>query len=367
MIDHSHRARHRLQDRKNSKTLIACLLFTGSICALSASADTETGEQKSPGDSWTFTFLFENDLFGDTDAQYTNGIKLGWLSPDLRQYDDSEKLPRWVVRVIKKLPFINEPNTQHNVGFAIGQLIFTPEDTQARAVVLDDRPYAGWLYGSIAFVSKSEIRLDTLEVQAGLIGPASLAEQAQSFVHDVRGFPSPNGWKNQLENEPGLAFIYERKWRALRSMNASGFGYDLITHLGGAVGNVFTYLNAGAEARIGWNLPADFGTSLIRPGGESNAPTAINDPRLNNQQPYGVHAFAAVTGLLPIRDIFLDGNTFRDSHSVDKELLVGDLVIGIAVLVKSIKLSYAQVIRTQEFKEQHGTHKFGSVSFSLTF
>jgi lipid A 3-O-deacylase len=33
------------------------------------------------------------------------------------------------------------------------------------------------------------------------------------------------------------------------------------------VGNVATYLSAGAQLRAGWNLPPDFGYSVIRPGG----------------------------------------------------------------------------------------------------
>ena len=37
----------------------------------------------------------------------------------------------------------------------------------------------------------------------------------------------------------------------LKSLNPTGFGYDVITHAGASLGNVFTYANAGAEARIG--------------------------------------------------------------------------------------------------------------------
>ena len=346
---------------------MACVLLGLGPFTSTARAGEPVGGPRLPSNSWTFTFLFENDLFGDTDQQYTNGINLGWLSPDLNQYRDNPQVPRWAVRVAEKLPFINTPNAQHNVGFSIGQQIFTPEDTQTRTLVRGDRPYAGWLYGGLAFISKSETRLDTLEVQAGVIGPFSLAEEAQNLVHELRDLPSPNGWEHQLKNEPGLALIYNRKLRYLRSRNATGFGYDFIANGGGAVGNVYTFVNAGAEARVGWNLPADFGTSLIRPGGESNAPTAINDPRLGNSQPFGIHAFVAITGQFVMRDIFLDGNTFRDSHHVDKELLVGDLVIGAAVLVKHVKLSYAKVFRSKEFESQNDYHTFGSVSLSLTF
>lgn len=132
----------------------------------------------------TFTLYFENDLFGDTDQNYTNGIQLSWISPDLTQYRD--KIPRWMVPLVMRLPFIHEPGLQRNVGFSIGQQIFTPQDIQRRDLIDDDRPYAGWLYLGAAFHNKNYRRLDTLELQIGVIGPASLAEEAQNLVHEVR-------------------------------------------------------------------------------------------------------------------------------------------------------------------------------------
>ena len=137
------------------------------------------------------------------------------------------------------------PASQHNAGFTLGQQTFTPNDTEARALVKNDRPYAGWLYGGVSFISKNESVLDTLEVQFGVVGPWSLAEESQRLVHDIRNLKSPQGWDNQLNNEPGLELIYEHKRRELRSSNATVVGYDMLTHAGGALGNVFTYLNAG--------------------------------------------------------------------------------------------------------------------------
>ena len=105
----------------------------------------------------------------------------------------------------------------------------------------------------------------------------------------------------------------------------------------------------------------------MRPGGNSSAPTTYNDPRLTNQAKFGAHLFAGITGIFKARDIFLDGNTFTDSHDVNKEYLVGDLVFGASIIVDKIKLSYAQVFRTREFEKQDIKHNFGSVSISFTF
>ena len=35
-------------------------------------------------------------------------------------------------------------------------------------------------------------------------------------------------------------------------------------------GNVYTYANTGMQIRLGRNLPRDFGTFIIRPGGDYN-------------------------------------------------------------------------------------------------
>lgn len=322
---------------------------------------------KNRSNTSTFTFIFENDLFGDTDQQYTNGIQIGWLSPDLTHYADADRVPDWLLRIALRLPFINAPNRQHNVGITFGQQIFTPADTTVSTLIRDDRPYAGWLYTGVSFISKTEHQLDTLEIQAGVIGPWSLAEEAQNLVHRIRDLPTANGWTNQLKNEPGLEFIYEKKTRLFRSANSRGWGYDLISHSGGAAGNVATYVNAGAEVRIGWNLPADYGTSLIKPGGDTNAPSSVNDPRLRNSDRYGAHLFAGVSGRLVLRDIFLDGNTIRESHDVEKEWWVGDLVVGASVTLYQLKFSYTQAFRTREFEHQPSNHNFGSVTMSWTF
>lgn len=328
-------------------------------------AQSHSEELKRAEQAWTFSIYFENDLFTHTDQHYTNGVKLTWISSDLTSYKEIDKMPQWCFPLIRCLPFINEPGLQRNIAFSIGQNIFTPEDTSRYDLIEDDRPYAGWLYGSIAFHSKNEFRLDSMEIQLGIIGPQSYAEQAQIFVHKIRGLDRPNGWENQLKNEVGLNFIFERKWRVIEAN--PGPGFDFIPHFGASMGTVSTYANTGFESRIGWYIPRDFGTSIIRPAGDTNAPVDEQDPRFFGFRGFSLYLFVSVDGRAVLRDIFLDGNTFTDSHSVDKKHFVADLSAGISIIYHRFKLSYAQVYRTEEFEGQNGGHTFGSLTFSLTF
>lgn len=144
------------------------------------------------------------------------------------------------------------------------------------------------------------------------------------------------------------------------SLTVSGFGFDATPHAGGALDNVFTYANAGLMLRFGRRLPLDYGPPRIQP----NLPgSGFFVP----QDGFGWYLFAGMEGRAVARNIFLDGNTFRDSRSVDKELLVGDLQCGIALTWRNVRLSYTHVLRTREFETQDEADEFGAFSLSVRF
>ncbi len=346
------------------------VIIFASLWILSSSAFAD----KPPQDSWTVTFQFENDLFSNTDRFYTNGIKFSWISPEFEWFhshpylNESPTLKKLSDEIASRLPY-HDRERQRHIAFSIGQKIYTPQDTSRSELITDDRPYGGWLYTSAAFHTKTRTRLDTFEIQAGFTGNLSLGEQAQDLVHSIRNIDKANGWDNQIKTEPGLNLIYDRKYR-FYSRNDLGkqFGFDSIVHAGVAAGNIFSHVSSGLEVRFGWNLPTDFGTALIRPAGDTNAPAGRDDPRYKSGiDGFSLHVFAATSGRYVLRDIFLDGNTFSDSHEIDKKNLVGDFVIGASMTYEGIKLSYSQVLRTKEFKGQENTQNFGSINLSYTY
>ncbi|MBN2284711.1 MAG: lipid A deacylase LpxR family protein, partial [Deltaproteobacteria bacterium] len=260
-----------------------------------------------------------------------------------------------------------EPGYQRSVSISLGQNIYTPEDISRTDLVKDDRPYAGIAYLAVGLHSRNEQVMNTFEIDAGIVGRHSYAEDFQMLIHQWIEEKEPRGWKHQLHDEPVVNLFFERKWKLFKK-SRGGFGCDLIPHLGFGAGNMFVGADAGSEVRFGWNLPNDFGTFLIRPGSDSNAPIDSSDPRfLDFFHRFGIHLFFAVDGRAVLRNILLDGNTFRDSHSVDKEYFVADLVGGAGMILDRFKITYAYVYQTKEFKTQEDPQTYGSISVSATF
>ncbi|MEH6579407.1 MAG: lipid A deacylase LpxR family protein [Amphritea sp.] len=353
-------------------------LMTAALTISQAVYAVDDQSNDNPG---TLSFYLENDLFAETDQQYTNGVRVSWVSPDISDYLNDEQLPGWVRRYNR---FVTAPlglfeegqppaesEISRNLVITVGQQMYTPEDIDRVTVDPDDRPYAGWLYLGAGYHLKARQKMDSAIINIGMIGPASQAQEAQDFIHDLRGLETFKGWDNQLSNELGLQLVYERKYRQPVQNIAGGLQYDIIYHGGASLGNVATYLNGGAEFRIGWHLPDDFGTSALRPGGDNSAP-GKKDRRTSGSgysldENLGLHGFISLDGRWVLRDIFLDGNTFTDSHSVDKKPLVGDIAIGASMLVQGWKLSYARVFRTKEFDTQSSSHSYGSLSASYSY
>ncbi|MBC8125725.1 MAG: lipid A deacylase LpxR family protein [Gloeobacteraceae cyanobacterium ES-bin-144] len=336
-----------------------CLLTTLFIPSITLGA----GKDDAGG---TLGLYLENDMFAGTDRQYTSGFKLSWSSRDLEQYSDSRYASPFLP-LFDILPYINEKNYQKNLVFALGQNIYTPTDTDAYELLKNDRPYSGWLYLGMGVVWKDEVVRNSLVLDIGVVGPWSYAQEAQRKIHDLRGLDHPKGWDNQLGNEIGFIITYERTWRWPKHERRSGLDWELLPHAGISLGTVSTFINLGGEFRAGLNLPDDFGTASIGPSATTSTPV---DGMLGSDRSWfdiGAYLFARVDGRAVGRNIFLDGNTFSNSHSVDTNPFVADLSVGAAVNYKNTKLAYALVYRTKEFEGQDEAQVFGTVSLNWTF
>lgn len=305
---------------------------------------------RAAGPSGTFTTVFENDLFYRTDRDYTNGIEFNWSPVGAA----SEQLPEFLANMTPGLL----PRDTTRVNYSLGQLMFTPEDTAAYDPPRTQRSYAGYLYGALALTSVGPGTEEQLRIQLGAVGPASLAADSQDLVHRIRGFALPQGWHTQLRDEPGLVVSYQVTKEAVSLALPGDFAFDIKANAGGAVGNVFDYASAGAVTRIGINMPSDSGPPQIEPGRPASY---YYDPKPD----LGAYIFAGIQGRAVARNLFLDGNSFQDSRSVEKENFVGEVSFGGALDFERFRLSFVHVIRSREYKTQPGFDQFGTLSLAV--
>jgi lipid A 3-O-deacylase len=317
----------------------------------------------------------ENDIgLGGTDRHYTHGTRFSCISADQPEGSAVRRLGERIGFELLGIPML-DAGGDVRYSLALGQTMYTPEDTRRYGLIRDDRPYAGWLFGSVGLVlgprwnteggSAAFERMETIELTVGMVGPASGAAETQKFVHSTIGGINPEGWHNQLENEPGVALAYEHAWRTeswpLPVLDA--VHVDLMPTVGATVGNVHTFASTALTFRIGTRLANDFGPPRIRP---SVAGSEYYDP--SPDETLGAYLFVSVGGRAVARNVFLDGNTFADSHSVDRNVFVGDLQVGAVVsLWGRARLSLTHIVRTEEFAEQDSTDQFSAISLSFRF
>ena len=301
-------------------------------------------------DSGTFAIVFENDSFTASDRNYTNGLRFSYLS----SANGGLAAGRWVAERLMGA----EAEDRVYSGIALGQSMFTPQDIDVPDLLPDQHPYAGWLYLSFSLLVDSGESLNTLSLDIGLVGPDTGVEWTQRKVHDTFGAQDPKGWDNQLGNEIGVALAYDHKWRALAEWEAIGLGIDLTPNAGFTLGNVRTDLNAGLTLRIGNNLQNDYGPPRIRP---SVAGGGFFEP----VDRFSWYVFAGISGRAVAYDIFLDGNTMRDSTEVDRRPFVGDAQAGLVVQFGRWQLGFTAVTRTEEFETQKDSQIFGAISLSV--
>jgi len=286
----------------------------------------------------------DNDAVIGTDRHYTQGARISYFSSD-------EALPRWLQNFSRQLPAIGLEVQACKFGLAIGQEIYTPQDLSSVSVVPNDRPYAGWLFGSLLLQRRGPATSvwqakEIARVDLGVIGPESLAQAAQEATHRVK----PRGWQNQLKTEVGFNFGYERRYLCRLIDKDQRWGTDLIPSFRASGGTVSTFLAAGTTLRFGYRTPDEF-----------------EAPRQPTPVHFGAYVFSVAEGRYVIRNIFLDGSTFTSSPHIEKKPLVADLSLGLTVVLKSVELTVTHVFRTPEFIGQQAYDSYDSATVTLKF
>jgi hypothetical protein len=288
------------------------------------------------------SFTLDNDALVGDDRHYTAGGSIQYMSEDDALYDWTRSLSRF-------FPAVGFEIQAEKWGVEIGQQIFTPENLDTSGLIDDDRPYASWLYTRAALQRRgpgfgSSLAMEVIGLDLGVVGPEALGHQAQSALHS----DSPDGWDNQLETELTVDLTYLR--RHLFERRLSDWRLHLIPFVDASLGTVDTHIGGGGLLRFGYNVPNEFEVA--------HAPT---------QPGWGAYIFSAAEGRWVIRNLFLDGNTFRASHEVDKEPLVGSVRFGVGLVFKRVEVLVSHTFLSHEFKQQATNDQFSSATLLFKF
>lgn len=351
--------RRQADARYNRVTKSGLKRWAAGIAVLAAMTPAAALAEDRPADEkGVFSLAVENDsLSSGNDRNYTSGIKLAYVSP-------SEGVPDW----LEGAGGFTRPLSGANPdfwGIAIGQSIFTPQDINTVPAPSDQHPYAGWLYMQLMVGveeptngARASRYLDTYELEFGVVGPSAMGEEAQSGIHQVLGAPEPLGWDSQLHDEFAFAASYDRRWRAIRAFAdvAGGLEADLTPSAGLTLGTLRDEARLGLAARIGQRIDSDYGPPRVRP--------SLAGVEHFAGGPLSWSIFVGVQGRAVGHNLFLDGNTFEDSASVERRPFVGDVQAGFTISAGDWRLAYTYVARTEEFENQDELQDFGALALS---
>jgi lipid A 3-O-deacylase len=343
---------------KTLKTAFAAAIMSLPLCA--HASDEITLQDRIPPELLTednsfFTLTVENDMFGGgTDQNYTSGVRLTY-------FNDFNTTPEFVETIAQNIPFFDANNTT-SAYYSFGQNLYTPEDIKTPAPDTNDRPYAAFLYGSIGYTTLSEDHIDDIEITLGVVGPSAIGKNTQKFVHKIVDSPDPKGWEHQLKDELGVILAFQRSWPTAYEAVFSPFYFRVAPHAGVSLGNVYTYAATGVTFQLvpeehRWQAPP----ARVRPAIPGSGYFAIPNDE------FSWSLFAGFEGRAVARNIFLDGNTFEDSRSVDKKFAVLDANTGFTATYGRSQVAFTLNWRSEEFRTQKDHSLFGSMSLGYRF
>lgn len=312
--------------KKSSKLLVLLVLFFNACSSISLNN--------------------ENDALGfaakNRDMLYSQGFKLTVT----RKKSETAETLKTISEKIPDLNILTEQSEPSHYSLTVGQDIYTPDNLALSELQPEQNPYAGWLYVRLAKMKISENQKKTSALSVGMVGPASFAKEVQTEFHDFFEMTHPNGWDHQLNNEFGVILENETETRNFQAKFLN-HKFEQSYGLNSRFGNIHTDSAVFVTHKIGKHYQS-FKKSIDRQ--------------------YSYYLYNQFKTSVIAKNIFLDGNTFSDSHSVDKSTMVGHWQYGVAVEYNSWLFKIYQTVQTKVFKEQDKDyHVFGGFQITKLF
>ncbi len=292
----------------------------------------------------------DNDIFLGNDNGYTNGIYFSRFEVG----DQNDQLtPDWLVTPLAWSADMEGP-VRTLQAYSLGQIMLTPEDITIDDPPLEDLPYSGTLFFNSTFITMNESYADSVGTVIGIVGPSSGAEATQKWVHEVVGADEPLGWDTQLEDELVFQFLRGRLWRSWRRLDDR---MDFLFLAEGGFGTLSSFAAGGMLFRFGSELSSTFATPLLINTRSAN-PAAISG---------GWYLYAGARMEYVFNQIFTDGNTYRDSRSIEFDQSQIGLTTGVAYSWQQASITIALFDSNVTDKAARDVNQFGTLTFGWRF
>jgi hypothetical protein len=308
------------QSSGSSANRLPAVLIVLAACAFPAGA-LAAEEGPNPEGVATWRLVWDNDVVVNSDNQYSNGWSLQVHGQMAESLDKARGTPAFGTAMARWFLPDHRDGLYFREGWAVGQLIQTPDDIEREDLIEDDVPYAGVLAAQNTWIAYDDRHLYGFGWLTGVIGPSAKGEEVQTWFHKLVNDDEPMGWENQVKNELLVNFYYE--WK--RKLVGSSFG-DISSVMDARLGNLITAAQVGLEGRLGWHVPGGFMYVPDPIGWRLSYDSQLPPREPTNWTFYG--SLAAGVTFLGHTAVY-DGNLFRDSHSIDHENSVGVVVFGL--------------------------------------
>lgn len=358
--------------RHLSLLVAVALIVSLTITSPAAAQDAEPQVYDDSDSSYlSISLLIENDstplkLFDKSDRQYTHGM--GFLVTHQ---------PGWARNIAEFIPSLDGLDDPEDtaIGYIIGFKVFSPDDLDNPNLIPNDRRYAGYSYIGTFLQRANHQTLDHFQIDLGWIGPSSGVEAIQENWHDFFGITYPEGWANQLPDEPTLQMTFRKKWRFDLHHDPDRFQHQLIPTTELSLGTVQRYASADLLWRGSWlPLPNDFGPGQLD---DLDAPMAqLGSPgqsplELADAPQWTAYLFGRAGMLLVQHDTFIEGSDFHDDTGLDAKPVVGRFQFGIEAKRQTdhgtFRIGFYQTFLTDQFDGQTRPHSYGGLTLTYAW
>ena len=316
----------------------------------------------------------DNDVFRGSDRDYTNGARITWTSGEENKLKDVSAINRGIdffsadeesSNLFSAISgFDHSSVVKLQYGFAITQLIFTPESSE-RNPPPNERPYAAWAGLGFSLHASNEIVINSLAVNLGVVGPSARGKQTQNIVHDLIDTERFEGWDSQIPDEFtfNIHFNQRRRYSMLEDIYGTPFSLNGFTELGSSLGNFRVDASIGCHFQFGYNVPKDFIDPRL-----SLTSNSVSWASGEDKPDFSFYLIVGVKGSAVLHDITLDGPVFRNFDTGTKsESFVAEYYYGIGLRHKNVELSYVITNRSKEYDNQPESQEFGSIALRLKY